>query len=99
MTASGLRGVLASLAMLGTVPDALAQAPAPAPGGGNTQPAAPTTTIDQERGADTTRAPVPRSGAARPGFAPPPMNIRIQGDGVKMPSCSTESREGEACKK
>jgi hypothetical protein len=27
-----------------------------------------------------------------------PMNVRIKDDGVKMPRCAAESREGEACK-
>lgn len=27
-----------------------------------------------------------------------PMNVRIKEDGVKMPRCAAESREGEACK-
>lgn len=92
----------AALLMLGAATAGRAQAPAPAPAAGTIAPAAPTTTIEQDRGGsggDATRAATPRAGAARPGFAPPPMNIRIQGEGVKMPSCASESREGEACKK
>jgi len=45
------------------------------------------------------RAPSPRSSVARPGSTPAPMDIRIQEEGVKLPKCTTESREGEACKK
>jgi hypothetical protein len=72
----------------------LAQAPA-APAG----PAAPTGTIDQDKGAGAVQQPAGRSSSSRPGFTPPPMNIRIRDEGIKMPKCTAESREGEACKK
>ena len=29
---------------------------------------------------------------------PPPSDVRIQGEGVKVPNCVRESREGEGCK-
>ncbi len=68
----------------------LAQAPAPAP---------VPITIEQERAGDPARQPVQRPASSRPGFAPPPMNIRIRDEGIKLPACTAESREGEACKK
>ena len=67
---------------------ARAQAPAPAP-----------VTTDQEKGSDATRQTTQRTSASRPGSTPPPMNIRIRDEGVKLPKCAAESREGEACKK
>jgi len=75
---------------------ALAQAPA-APA----SPAGATTTIDQDkRGATTAESATPRTNTtSRPGNSPLPMSIKIQGDGIKMPACTAESRDGEACKK
>lgn len=73
---------------------AFAQAP-PTPA----SPAAPTTTIDQDKGGATAQQRTPQSSSTRPGNTPPPMNIKIQGEGIKMPACTAESREGEACKK
>jgi hypothetical protein len=73
---------------------ALAQTPAtPA------SPAGTATTIDQDKGGSTVQQPVMRSSGSRPGFTPPPMNIKIRDEGIKMPKCTAESREGEACKK
>ena len=62
-------------------------------------PSGATTTIDQDKSATTNQQATPRPTSTRPGVAPPPMNIRIKDEGVKMPSCTAESREGEACKK
>jgi hypothetical protein len=74
---------------------AFAQAP-----GTPASPAGATTTIDQEkRGAATPTPVTERPASSRPGNTPLPMNIRIQGEGIKMPACTAESREGEACKK
>ena len=75
---------------------AFAQAP--------TSPAGPaagaTTTIDQDkRGVATPTPATERPVNTRPGNTPLPMNIKIQGEGIKLPACTTESREGEACKK
>ena len=74
---------------------ALAQAPsAPA-----SPPAGATSTIDQEKRGNAAQPVTQRSTGTRPGGAPPPMNIKIQGEGIKLPACTAESREGEACKK
>ena len=62
-------------------------------------PSGATTTIDQDKSAITNQQATPRPTSTRPGVAPPPMNIRIKDEGVKMPSCTAESREGESCKK
>ena len=76
---------------------ALAQVPAQsAPA---TNPAGATTTIDQDKRGTVAPAQTQRSAGTRPGATPPPMNIRIQGEGIKLPDCTAESREGEACKK
>jgi hypothetical protein len=69
---------------------ARAQAPAPVP---------TPVTIDQEKGGDAARQTIQRTSAAKPGATPPPMNIRIREEGIKLPKCAAESREGEACKK
>ena len=82
--------IITLLALLPLV--AGAQAPAPAA----TVPA----TIEQEKsGAAAGRQATQRSAPSRPGAAPPPMNIRIRDEGIKMPLCTAESREGEACRK
>jgi len=74
---------------------AWAQAPAPGVPTGAVMPA--TNDTDKNKGDD--RLPrQERSSAARPGAAPPPMRIRIEESGVKLPKCAAESREGEACK-
>ena len=73
---------------------ALAQAPAPSP-----NPTGAITTIDQDKGATTLQTPTQRQSSSRPGFTPPPMNIKIRDEGIKMPKCAAESRDGEACKK
>ena len=81
------------IAMLAGAP-ALAQAPqAPV------NPSGAAATIDQGKSATTIQQSSPQPTNTRPGFAPPPMNIKIQGEGVKMQKCTAESREGEACKK
>lgn len=67
---------------------AAAQAPAPAP-----------ITIDPGKSGATVPPSTQRGSSTRPGAAPPPMNIRIRDEGVKLPPCTAESREGEACKK
>jgi len=83
-------GMLVSL--LGA--SAIAQTPAPpAP------PTGVTTIIDQDKRGTTPAPETERSARTQPGARPPPMNIRIQGDGIKLPACAAESREGEACKK
>jgi hypothetical protein len=74
---------------------AVAQTPPP-----QAAPAAASTSINQEK--RETAAPTqaqPRHTSANPGAAPPPLMIRIQGEGIKLPDCTAESREGEACKK
>jgi hypothetical protein len=79
---------------------ALAQVPAtPASPTGATGATGATTTIDQDKGGTAVQQPAQRSSSSRPGFAPPPMNIKIHEEGIKMPKCTAESREGEACKK
>jgi hypothetical protein len=75
---------------------ALAQTPA-APG--SASPAGATTTIDQEKRGAAAEPATQRSASTRPGATPLPMNIKIQGEGIKLPPCTAESREGEACKK
>ena len=67
-------------------------------------PAAPAnppgaTTIEQDKRGTTGPAQTQRASDARPGSTPLPMNIKIQGEGIKLPACTSESREGEACKK
>ena len=85
---------LGALLALAFSAEVLAQVPA-APAG----PAGATTTIDQEKRGATPTSAVPRTANTRPGTTPLPMNIKIQGEGVKLPACTAESREGEACKK
>ena len=76
-----------------------AQAPGPVPPSNPTGQAAVPATVEQTKGGDTSQLPVQRPSSARPGFVLRPMNIRIQDEGIKMPKCTTESRDGEACKK
>ena len=83
-----------ALLALAFSPGVFAQVP-PAPA----SPAAPTTTIEQDKGGATSQQRAPQSSSTRPGNTPLPMNIKIQGEGIKMPACTAESREGEACKK
>jgi len=89
--------VIVAAGSLWAAAGALAQAPAPAV---NT-PAQATVpaTAEQGKGSDATPQPERRATRSRPGEVPPPANIRIQGDGIKMPRCASESRDGEACKK
>lgn len=91
-----LRFLAASL-LSGVAVAAIAQTPA---GAGNAagQTGVPAT-IEQDKGGDAARQPVQRSSTARPGTAPPPLDIRIRETGISMPKCAAESREGEACKK
>ena len=79
----------------------MAQAPsAPAAGSGASPGGASSAIIDQEkRGNAPAQQQTTRTTSSRPGTAPLPMNMKIQGEGIKMPSCTAESREGEACKK
>jgi len=87
-------GLLAALTVA-----AEAQVPT-SPGGAATPVTAEPGKAEQSKSAgDTARPPAHRSTGARPGFTPAPMNIRIQEEGVKLPKCAVESREGEACKK
>ena len=86
-------GMLAAMAVA-----ANAQAPA-GPGGTAGQASAPVAAEQTKAGSDVARPPAQRSTGTRPGFTPAPMNIRIQEEGVKLPKCTVESREGEACKK
>ena len=77
---------------------ALAQVPAAptSPAGA----AGATTTIDQDKRGPTPDSATPRTTTnSRPGNSPLPMSIKIQGDGIKLPACAAESRDGEACKK
>jgi len=91
-----MRGVLAA-GLFCVVTAAMAQAPAPA---GNTlTPATPPATAEQDKGGEAISQPPRRAAPARPGDVPPPANIRIRGEGIKMPECARESRDGEACKK
>ena len=76
---------------------ASAQAPSQTAPTGN--PAGATTTIDQDKRGTAAPAQPQRSSSTRPGATPLPMNIKIQGEGIKLPDCAAESREGEACKK
>jgi hypothetical protein len=81
-------------AILGTSP-AWAQAPAPGVPSGSVLPSS----VDPDKSKPSDVAPRrERSGEMRPGTAPPPMRIRIEESGVKLPKCTAESREGEACK-
>lgn len=91
-----MRGILVA-GLLWAAAGALAQAPAPAVNT-PTQATVPATT-GQGKGSDATPQPERRTTRSRPGEVPPPANIRIQGDGIKMPKCASESRDGEACKK
>lgn len=75
-----------------------AYAQAPSQSAPPTSPASATTTIEQDKRGAAAPIPAQRSASTRPGAAPP-MNIRIQGEGIKLPACTAESREGEACKK
>lgn len=77
---------------------ATASAQVPSQSAPATNPAGATTTIDQDKRGTVAPAQTQRSASTRPGSAPP-MNIRIQGEGIKLPACTAESREGEACKK
>jgi hypothetical protein len=76
---------------------AFAQAPSTpspvSPGG------ATTSIIDQEKRGSTAQMPTQRNSGTRPGTAPLPMNIKIHQEGIKMPACTAESRDGDACKK
>jgi hypothetical protein len=83
------------LALLG----AAAFAQVPSQSAPSTNPAGATTTIDQDKRGTVAPAQTQRSASTRPGAAPLPMSIKIQGEGIKMPACTAESREGEACKK
>lgn len=83
-----MRRVAAVLILALLAPAGFAQAPA----------TAVPVTVDQNKAATPTPT-TQRTSASRPGAAPPPMNIRIRDEGVKMPACTAESREGEACKK
>jgi hypothetical protein len=60
-----------------------------------------TTELEQKKAESNAprAAPAERSASGRGRFTPPPMNIRIQEEGVKLPKCTAESREGEECKK
>jgi len=87
----------AALAIAAGGEAALAQVPSQTAPTSN--PAGATTTIDQDKRGTVAPAQTQRSATTRPGSAPLPMNIRIQGDGVKLPECAAESREGESCKK
>lgn len=88
---------LAAAMLLSAIPlAAIAQTPA-APGNVPGQ-VAPASTEASKSGAVAPQ-PVQRSSSARPGAAPAPMYIRIQEEGIKLPKCTAESREGEACKK
>jgi len=91
-----MRSLLAA-GLLWAAAGALAQAPAPA--GNAPGPATVPATTEQDKGRDATPLPVRRATRSRPGDVPPPANIRIQGEGIKMPKCASESRDGEACKK
>ena len=63
-------------------------------------PASATTTIDQDKRGPAPDSATPRTTTnSRPGNSPLPMSIKIQGDGIKLPACAAESRDGEACKK
>jgi hypothetical protein len=65
----------------------------------STNPAGATTTLEQDKRGTAAPAQTQRSANTRPGASPLPMNIKIQGEGIKLPDCTAESREGEACKK
>lgn len=87
--------IFATVATLLAGAAAWGQAPVPVPPPGSMVPS----TVDADKGRPsdgTSRR--ERSSAPRPGAAPPPMNIRIQDSGVRLPKCAAESREGEACK-
>lgn len=91
-----MRRVTAAM-LLSAIPlAAIAQAPA-APGNVPGQ-VVPVSTEASKSGAASPQ-PVQRSSSKRPGGAPAPMHIRIQEEGIKLPKCTAESREGEACKK
>ena len=78
---------------------AFAQVPAAPAAPAPASPTGATTTIDQEKQGATVAPATQRSANTRPGTSPLPMNIKIQGEGIKLPDCTAESREGEACKK
>jgi hypothetical protein len=78
---------------------AAAVAQVPSQSAPSTNPAGATTTIEQDKRGTVAPAQTQRSAGTRPGAAPLPMSIKIHGDGIKMPACSAESRDGEACKK
>ena len=57
-------------------------------------------TIGQDKRGDVAPTPVQQTRTnSSPGAGSLPMNIKIQGEGIKLPECTSESREGEACKK
>jgi len=87
-------GLLAALAVA-----AKAQAPGSPGSPAGQPPATPVKSEQDKAGGDAPRPAAHRSAGTRPGFTPAPMNIRIQEEGVKLPKCAVESREGEACKK
>ena len=77
-----------------------ASAQAPGAPAAPANPAGATTTIDQDKRGPSPDTATPRTTTnTRPGNSPLPMSIKIQGDGIKLPACAAESRDGEACKK
>jgi hypothetical protein len=97
---TGMKKFLWGVVLAAWLGGSMAQAPS-APAAGSVSPGgASSAIIDQEkRGNAPVQQQTTRTTNARPGAAPLPMNVRIQGEGIKMPSCTAESREGEACKK
>ena len=87
------------MAMLSAAAGATAMAQVPSQTAPATNPAGATTTIDQDKRGTAAPAQTQRSANTRPGASPLPLNIKIQDEGIKMPACAAESREGEACKK
>jgi hypothetical protein len=55
----------------------------------------------EKKAADDANSRAPASSAGRrrndPGYAPP-LNIRMKDEGIALPKCVRESREGEPCK-
>ena len=91
--------VLAAAALASIAVSTYAQAPSGTPpAGGAAGQATGSAPSTQPKIDEVTQRPSQRSGMGRPGYTPPPMDIRIKEGGVKLPKCTAESREGEACK-
>lgn len=99
---SALKQLLVSCLVCGHATLTWAQtAPAPAPASTGAGQAATVPIVSESDkkapGIDNSRSMTSGRNRNDPGFKAP-LNLRIRDEGVAMPKCARESREGEACK-